>query len=137
MITANQIAEKLIKLSKLNIFKIIRKIEYVEVRSLLNHILYNHKRMTFYQIVNFYKKNGWDINHATLIHSLRNYDIYKRYNKDLIVWQESIIDSINQMDNYSKREYIRSKVNYLNNKDVDELTMVISNMVDKELEYAE
>ncbi len=37
----------------------------------------------------------------------------------------------------SKREYVRSKVNYLNNKDVDELTMVISNMVDKELEYAE
>ena len=29
------------------------------------------------------------------------------------------------------------RVNYLNNKDVDELTMVISNMVDKELEYAE
>ena len=41
------------------------------------------------------------------------------------------------MDNYSKREYIKSKVNYLNNKDVDELTMVISNMVDKKLEYAE
>lgn len=137
MITSNEIAERLMNLSKLDIFKITRKTEYVEVRSLLNHILYNYKRMTFYQIVRFYKNKGWEINHATLIHSLRNYEIYKKYNANLIIWQESIIDSINKMDNYSKREYIKSKVNYLNNKDVDELTMVISNMVDKELQYAE
>ena len=93
--------------------------------------------MTLFRIVRIYKKYGWEVNHATILHSLRTYEVHKNYNKDLIVWEQKIVDKINKMDNYSKREYIKSKVNYLNNKDVDELTMVISNMVDKELQYAE
>jgi hypothetical protein len=137
MITAKHIIEKIVELSRLNIFKKTRKREYVEARSLLNHILYNHKRMTLFNIVKIYKKYDWEVNHATILYSLRTYGVHKNYNKDLIVWEQKIIDKINQMDNYTKREYIKSKVNYLNNKDVDELTMVISNMVDKKLEYAE
>ena len=36
MITPKQIADELIKLSKIDIFKITRQREYVEVRSLFN-----------------------------------------------------------------------------------------------------
>ncbi len=38
------------------------------------------------------------------------------------------------MDNFIKREYIRAKINSLDNKDIDELTMVISNMPEREVE---
>ena len=38
------------------------------------------------------------------------------------------------MDNFIKRDYIRSKINSLNNKDIDELTMVISNMPERKLD---
>ena len=39
------------------------------------------------------------------------------------------------MDNFTKREFIRGKINSLSNTDIDELTMVISNMPEKKIKY--
>jgi len=134
MITQKEIADELNRISGLDVFRVTRRREYVEVRSLLNHILYNYKKMPLSKITKFYNNNGWDINHATLIHSLRTFDLHKRYNSSLLIWLEHIVDNINKMDNFIKREYIRAKINSLDNKDIDELTMVISNMPEREIE---
>jgi len=134
MITQKEIADELIKLSKVDVFTITRKRENVEVRSLLNHVLYNYKKMPLSKITKFYNNNGWNINHATIIHSLRTFDLHKKYNPSLLIWLEHIVDNINKMDNFIKREYIKNKIGGLNNKDIDELTMVISNMPERELQ---
>ena len=137
MITPKQIADELIKLSKIDIFKITRQREYVEVRSLFNYILYNYKKMGYTKIKEFYQSNDWYINHATIIYSVESYQQHKLYNPDLVIWLEHIVDNINKMDNFTKREYIRTKVKSLENKDIDELTMIISNMHDREIELKE
>ena len=134
MITQKEIADELNRISKLDVFRITRRREYVETRSLLNYILYNYKRMTLSKITEFYNNNGWNINHATIIHSIRSFELHKNYNPNLLIWLEHIVDNINKMDNFTKREYIRTKVNRLKNKDIDELTMIISNMHDIEIE---
>jgi hypothetical protein len=131
MITPKQIADELIKLSKIDIFKITRQREYVEVRSLFNYILYNYKKMGYTKIKEFYQSNDWYINHATIIYSIESYQQHKLYNPDLVIWLEHIVDNINKMDNFTKREFIRGKINSLSNTDIDELTMVISNMPEK------
>lgn len=137
MITAKQITEELIKLSKIDILKKTRQREYVEVRSLLNYILYNYKKMGYTKIKEFYQSNNWQINHATIIYSVKTFEQHKTYNSDLLIWLEHIVDNINKMDNFTKREFIRSKINSLSNTDIDELTMVISSMPDKKLVYEE
>ena len=134
MITQKEIAEELNLIAKLDVFTITRRREYVEARSLLNYILYNYKRMTLSKITEFYNNNGWNINHATIIHSMRSFDLHKKCNPVLVIWLEHIVDNINKMDNFTKREYIRTKVNRLENEDIDELTMIISNMNDREIE---
>ena len=134
MITQKEIADELSRISKVDVFRITRRRENVEVRSLLNHVLYNYKKMPLSKITKFYNNNGWNINHATIIHSLRTFDLHKKYNPSLLIWLEHIVDNINKMDNFIKREYIRAKINSLDNKDIDELTMVISNMPERELD---
>jgi hypothetical protein len=51
----------------------------------------------------------------------------------LAIWLKQVIVRIDEMDNASKKEYIKSKLKTLRSVDIDELTMVISNM--PELEY--
>tara|TARA_R110002126_G_scaffold74836_1_gene186527 strand:- start:164 stop:613 length:450 start_codon:yes stop_codon:yes gene_type:complete len=133
MITQTEIAKELNRISESDVFRITRRRENVEVRSLLNYILYNYKKMPLNKITKFYNNNGWDINHATIIHSIRSFELHKKHNSDLVIWLDHIVDNINKMDNFIKRDYIRSKINSLNNKDIDELTMVISNMPEREL----
>lgn len=135
MITPKEIAKEISQLSKLDLFKPTRKREYIEARSLLNYVLHKYKKLGSTKIKEFYNKNNWDVNHATVLHSIKHFHIYKIYNKNLIVWLEHIVDNINKMDNFTKREYIKGKINHLSNKDIDELTMVISNMPQKNIEY--
>jgi hypothetical protein len=55
------------------------------------------------------------------------------YNYNLSVWLKQLVIEIDEMDNTTKREYIKSKLKTLRSEDIDELTMVISNM--PELQY--
>tara|TARA_R110001632_G_scaffold111824_1_gene222662 strand:+ start:138 stop:587 length:450 start_codon:yes stop_codon:yes gene_type:complete len=137
MITQKEIADELNLISKLDVFKVTRKRENVEVRSLLNYILHNYKHMSLTKITKFYNNNGWNINHATIIHSMKSFNLHKKYNPNLVIWLEHIVDNINKMDNFIKREYIKNKIGGLNNKDIDELTMLISNMPDRNLKIKE
>lgn len=134
MITQIQIADKIKTLSGLDVFKITRKREYVEVRSLLNHVLFKYKKMPLHKIVDFYNKNGWNINHATLIYSIKTFSTHTKYNYNLIIWLKQLVIEIDEMDNATKREYIKSKLKTLRSEDIDELTMVISNMPEPEYE---
>ena len=90
--------------------------------------------MPLHKIVRFYSQNGWDINHATLIYSINTFKLHKKYNDVLAIWLKQVIVRIDEMDNASKKEYIKSKLKTLRSVDIDELTLVISNM--PELEYA-
>ena len=89
--------------------------------------------MPLHKIVDFYNKNGWNINHATLIYSIKTFSTHSMYNYNLNIWLKQLIVEIDEMDNTTKREYIKSKLKTLRSEDIDELTMVISNM--PELQY--
>jgi|TARA_R110000787_G_scaffold36216_2_gene92685 hypothetical protein len=76
-----EIADKLIKLSNIDVFKNSRRREIVEARALLCHILKSKLSMSLTNISKFFKSQGKPMNHATVIHSLKNYDMYKASNK--------------------------------------------------------
>lgn len=134
---ANKIAKRINKLANINVFENTRKIKYVEARSLLGFVLKKYEGMTLYQIRDFYIKNGKSMNHATIIHSIKNFQIFKNYSPQLIDWLNIISDDINSYDNQEKRELIKLKLNYISNKDVDELAIMIDAMAKKELEVTD
>ena len=131
---AKKIAKKINKLSGINVFKNTRKANYVEARSLLGFILKNYEKMTLYQIRDFYIENGKSMNHATVIHSIKNFQVFKNYEPELIDWLNIISEDLDAFNNEAKRELIKLKVNYISNKDVDELSLTIDAMAKKELE---
>ncbi len=131
---AMRIAKRINKLSGIDVFVNTRKVEYVEARSLLGFILKKYEGMTLHDISRFYQANGKSMNHATVIHSIKNFSIFKNYSPQLIDWLNIISDDINSYDNQEKRELIKLKLNYISNKDVDELAIMIDAMAKKELE---
>ena len=79
----NEIAEKIIQLSGLNIFDKSRKQEIVEMRSLFFYILKDKVKMGWSEISRYFEDSERPINHATIIHSYKNYELYKKTNKKM------------------------------------------------------
>jgi len=131
---AMRIAKRINKLSGIDVFVNTRKVEYVEARSLLGFILKKYEGMTLQEICKFYEANGKSMNHATVIHSIKNFQVFKNYEPQLIDWLNIISEDLDAFNNEAKRELIKLKVNYISNKDVDELSLTIDAMAKKELE---
>ena len=87
----NEIAEKIIQLSGINIFERSRKREIVEMRSLFFYILKNKLDMGLTEISRYFEDSASSINHATIIWSLKNYELYKSTNKRIQEIEEMII----------------------------------------------
>jgi hypothetical protein len=87
----NEIAEKVIELSGINIFERSRKREVVEMRSLFFYILKNKLDMGLTEMSRYFEDSASSINHATIIWSLKNYELYKSTNKRIQEIEEMII----------------------------------------------
>lgn len=102
-----------------------RKREYVEARALFFYYLYTYCKMRNTDIVQKVKEHtGWNINHATVLHSLNNYEMYAAYNPDLEIKLLCIINVIKQ--NYDKVTYIREIVPRLSNEVIDDIHAKVS-----------
>ena len=71
------------QITGVDIFQETRKQEVVEYRAVANLFLNKILGYSLMDIVRWYQSNGKNSHHATIIFSINNYDIYKKYNKDL------------------------------------------------------
>ena len=83
-----EIAEKLQQITKVNIFDNSRKQDIVDVRSLLCYLLREKLNMRWTNIARFFKENGKNMHHATVMHCVKKYPIHKQANKDLARWEK-------------------------------------------------
>lgn len=109
-------------------FKKTRLREYVEARALYIHILHKYHKKGCSEI-----SRGLNLHHATILHSLKNFDIYVRYNKKLEESLYSMIQLQNKDHIAMKREYIKLKVDYLLDEDVLELSNQVRDMYEEAL----
>lgn len=86
-----EIAKNLSNISSIDIFQKSRKREVIETRSLFFYILNKHFFMGWTQISKFFAENGSTINHATIIHSVKNYPVYRKNNNRLIELEKMFI----------------------------------------------
>jgi len=115
------IAKAVIKLSGLDIFKNSRQRRYVEMRALLSYMLCKDLNMGWSRISQFYQDNGKSMNHATVIHAVKNYPVYRKHNKQLQklegcfnfsqeISEENINTTLNLQNNYEKLQYEHVKL---------------------------
>ena len=138
----NEIAEKVIELSGINIFERSRKREIVEMRSLFFYILRNKLDMGLTEISRYFEDSASSINHATVIWSLKNYDIYKTTNKKIqeiekmIVLKTSMnIKGINRESYLElKCKELEAEIERLNTKPNESKIIDLINKIPKERE---
>ncbi len=101
-IEAKKIANYLNDISGVDVFENKRTRYNIEARSLLTFILRNHFDMTFHQIKEFYRKNGKTYDHATAIHSLKSFEVHRKYSKFLNKWLDDIQHFLKDKTNIRK-----------------------------------
>ena len=128
MIFNKKIANNLSEISKLNPFENSRKREIIEIRSALIKILREYQEMTLNEIARFFINNNRYMDHSTVLHSLKNYEIYIKYNPKLKKWHDFIVDSFFESGDYNesfivKRKILKNRIDCLNKKNLDELLL--------------
>lgn len=133
MTEALKIAKRINKLSDVNVFENSRSSKVVEVRSLLNKILYDFKNMTLAQIRDFYRNTGKPMDHATVLHSLKNFNMYRRYNPKLNEYFDEMIKQYELSTKYEKRNSIEHKIKYLSDDSLDKAHDLVNELFTKDL----
>jgi len=116
------IAETIKDITDVNIFEKTRKREVVELRSVATYYLRQVAGLKYRQITNEYKKNGLNIHHSTLMHSIKNYDIYKTYSDDvkkahLCLINDNLVDA---------RKYILKNMSNMTAEKIEKIEQVMS-----------
>jgi len=129
---ALEIARELEELSGLSPFRHTRQRAYIDVRATLTFLLYNNLNFTLAELSRFYKSNGKPYDHATALHALKNFETYRRYNKNIDKWLETFQDT-NQHTRLQK-SMIRQNLNYLSPNNIKRLNKIVTMMYERDKE---
>jgi hypothetical protein len=116
---AHEISKRIIEVTGQDVFAQSRKRDIIEARALLTFILYKTKGMTLTQIRDFYEANGKPYDHATALHSLESFEMYRRYNKNLPKWLIEVVG--NDDDIKSKKAVLLENIKSLGDEQINYL----------------
>jgi hypothetical protein len=123
----NKIAKHIIEISGIDVFKNTRQRKYVEMRSLLTFMLRYHCDMTFHDIRDFYISNGKNYNHATAIHSLKAFEMHRRYNHNIDKYFDIALLRIKDKAKLRKA-LINHIIDYTKAKDLKRLLKIVDKL---------
>lgn len=115
-------------LSQIKIFENTRRREVVEIRSLFYTVLKKFYRFNLREIMEIGEEYGYYITHASVIHSLNSFDVYKTYNKNLEEWYHAIIIDLEEDVAASRIDFIKPKLKYLSEDDLLKLSTIVKEM---------
>ena len=108
MTKAIKIANRIKKITKLDVFENTRKIETVEVRSLLAWVLYKYEKMKLQQIAEFFESQGKTSSHSSVLHAVNTFETNVQYNTKIGKWLPELTKSNkdkNVVENCQKHQY--------------------------------
>lgn len=114
----DKIILKINALAELDVLENTRKREYIEARALFCVIAYKYVGANLTQIATYLKKRGKSSDHATVLHAIKNYEIYSKYSNYLDVWLSDIICNTD-LKVASKKQIMIHKISQMSEKNVD------------------
>jgi len=112
----------------IDVFKRSRKREIIEHRSLYNTILFDYLNYSKSDIQRIHQYNGLPTyNHASVIHSLKQFDIYTIYNKSLSILLEELTQPLSENDKELNIKVLAHKLEVLDVEDFKQIAMSINN----------
>jgi|TARA_R100000030_G_scaffold31883_1_gene23430 hypothetical protein len=133
MTKAIKIANKIKKITKLDVFENTRKIEIVEVRSLLAFILYKYEKMKLQEIAKFFQSQGKTSSHSSVLHAVNNFETNAQYNKKIGDWLTYLTKTSKDLNYDAKREFVKFKANHLNDENINIMINIIDQLEQKKL----
>jgi len=115
-------------LSQVRVFENTRRREIVEVRSLLYTVLKKFYRFNLREIMEIGQEYGYYITHASVIHSLNSFDVYKTYNKNLDEWYHAIVIDLEEDVAAARIDFIKPKLKYLSEDQLLNLSTIVKEM---------
>ncbi len=114
----DNIKDKINETLGIDIFRNTRKREYVDGRALFYFILREHFRYSFTKIGKLCGRYGVKKDHATVLHSLRDFEIRLKYNPE---FNDIINDLIEHGERQVNLQYAKDNLNKLNEKELAKL----------------
>jgi len=102
-----KIGDSVKEVSGLDIFDNTRRRDYVEMRALVCYVLRKKLRIGLTNIALYFQSEGKTMHHATVIHLVKMYPMYKRYNSRLVSIEESF-EQLNNLE-FNQDSYIRNQ----------------------------
>ena len=118
-------------LSGYSIFENTRRREVVEVRSLLYTVLKKFYRFTLREIQDLCEEHNYPITHASVIHSLKSFDVYSKYNKNLHDWYMAVVIDLEEDIAAQRIDFIKPKLKYLSDDDLLKLSTIVKEMYEE------
>ena len=128
---ADELGQKICNLAGIDIYKNTRKQEYVDARSLFVFLLYNIHNYRLADIEKYFQSKGKHYNHATVLYAIRNFDNYRKFNKNLNEWLTALTDQ--DVDTTYKKTVILQNINTLGGEQIKQLYPIVKEMYEKEL----
>jgi len=114
-----KIGDSVKEASGLDIFDNTRRRDYVEMRALVCYVLRKKMRIGLTNIALYFQSEGKTMHHATVIHLVKMYPVYKKYNSSL-EWIEDSFEELNNLefnqDSYIKNQYLSYNYDKLQEK---------------------
>jgi chromosomal replication initiation ATPase DnaA len=111
--TAQDISNRIIKKTGVNVFENSRRKEVVHYRALLIYLLREKMNLRWMNIALFFKANEKNITHATVIHSHHYYQLYKDENPRLEELENQFNFAPIDLDTLDKIHMLENKVKNL------------------------
>lgn len=127
---AKKLYRQIKKVTGLDIFRNTRKNDYIEARALFNFILYNTYGFTLAKIARFYKENNKSYDHATALHSLKHFDMYRRFSPQVNGWLEAIEDT--DLGDEATQALAKQHITFLNADNLKNAYEYIKNLYDQQ-----
>lgn len=81
MTALDKIAQRINEEFNVNIFKHTRSRNVVDARSVFCYIVRNEYNLSLHAIADYFIKNGKPYDHSTAVHSIKNFEIVREYDK--------------------------------------------------------
>ena len=120
--------------TKINPLSKKRNRHVVETRALLIHLYHKVLGMGCSNIKNYLMTKGFETHHATILHALKNWDIYSKYNPQLMFWYRDILMKSDIASDEIKLEYIKDKIQFLPHSELQNVCNTVQDHYDNHIQ---